>query len=97
VMGVCCCKESVPDELVYLPAPARLASPVVEEPTLRISQVVDPHLIERLIMEMLTVAATRVDTDQIPHGFSKYAALAFSRNITGRKVKSSVMESVDVA
>ncbi|CAH2215722.1 jg7671 [Pararge aegeria aegeria] len=60
-MGCCCSRESAPDELVDLPPPARPSIPVVDEPPIRLSLVVDPILMERLIMEMLRTAAVRVN------------------------------------
>ncbi|XP_045784180.1 RING finger and SPRY domain-containing protein 1-like [Maniola jurtina] len=62
-MGGCCCKEKAPDEPVYIPSPARPASALVTDPHLRIPRVVDPKLVDQLIIEMLTVAASRVDSD----------------------------------
>lgn len=59
-MGDCCSKEKAPDEPVYFPSPA---PPAAEDALhIRIPKVVDPKLVDQLIIEMLTVAASRVDT-----------------------------------
>ncbi|XP_052746656.1 RING finger and SPRY domain-containing protein 1 [Bicyclus anynana] len=76
-MGVCCCKEKAPDELVALPSSARPPAEVVQDPPSRITKGVDPRLIESLIMEMLRVAATRVDTDdESPESLMKLHVIA---------------------
>ncbi|CAH0716467.1 unnamed protein product, partial [Brenthis ino] len=64
VMGDCCCKEKEQDETNYAPTTTPALSAMILEQHLKIPKVVDPKVIDQLILEMLTVAASRVDTDE---------------------------------
>ena len=61
-MGDCCCKEKEDDEPNYVPTTTPALSAMILESHLRIPKVEDPKVIDQLILEMLTVAASRVDT-----------------------------------
>ncbi|XP_047543649.1 RING finger and SPRY domain-containing protein 1-like [Vanessa atalanta] len=62
-MGDCCCKEKEPDETIYAPTTTPVVSAMIDN-RLRIPKVVDPKIVDQLVLEMLTVAASRVDTDE---------------------------------
>ncbi|XP_047524393.1 RING finger and SPRY domain-containing protein 1-like isoform X1 [Pieris napi] len=62
-MGDCCCKNSVPDVFTYAPSSATQSANSPYENRQRTPKV-DPNLVDQLVLEMLTVAASRVDTDE---------------------------------
>lgn len=60
-MGDCCCKEKEPDETIYAPTSSPVVSAMIDN-RVRIPRLVDPKIVDQLVLEMLNVAASRVDT-----------------------------------
>lgn len=60
-MGDCCCKNTVPDVFTYAPSSATQSISIPYEYRYRTPKV-NPDLVDQLVLEMLTVAASRVDT-----------------------------------
>ncbi|XP_045510082.1 RING finger and SPRY domain-containing protein 1-like isoform X2 [Colias croceus] len=58
-MGDCCCKSRAPDVFVYA-APGSARSSTSSEHRQRAARV-DPNLVNQLVLEMLNIAASRVD------------------------------------
>ncbi|XP_038216593.1 RING finger and SPRY domain-containing protein 1-like isoform X2 [Zerene cesonia] len=61
-MGDCCCKSRAPDVFVYA-APSSAHSSTHSEHRQRTAKV-DAHVVDQLVLEMLKIAASRVDNDE---------------------------------
>ncbi|XP_050683057.1 RING finger and SPRY domain-containing protein 1-like isoform X2 [Leptidea sinapis] len=62
-MGDCCCKSQVPDVFVYTSPPVQLAEPLSDE-QYHGPQKVDSALVDQLVLETLSIAASRLDTEE---------------------------------
>ncbi|KAJ0183752.1 hypothetical protein K1T71_000175 [Dendrolimus kikuchii] len=64
VMGACWCKDKAPDQReVYMP-PLATAYHAAGEPRTRVIKVIDSIVVDRLVLEMLSLIASFVDNDE---------------------------------
>ncbi|OWR50417.1 RING finger and SPRY domain-containing protein 1-like isoform X2 [Danaus plexippus] len=62
-MGGCCCSKEVQEEAAHVPDLQETNGSVTETQT-RQTKFVDPKVVDQLVLDMLTVAASRTDTDE---------------------------------
>lgn len=60
-MGGCCCSKEVQEEAAHVPDLQETNGSVTETQT-RQNKFVDPKVVDQLVLDMLTVAASRTDT-----------------------------------